>query len=127
MKNELHPPASGVLYTRFFSCRRLHKNIHHSESEGFDLSTFPPGLHQVGRPFSPPPRTEPEYCPSLRATGPTFIRAHLHYYTYVWMVSGESFWLYPISTTDGDILGYAWDGAVWVPVMINIAQIDSLF
>jgi len=56
-----------------------------------------------------------------------FIRAHLNYYTYVWMDTGEQFWMFPLYATNGDILGYAWSGDAWVPVRVSVKNIESVY
>ncbi len=78
-------------------------------------------------PPSPPPSAVPAYCESLSGSGPYLIGQYMQYYTYIWMTTGESFWTYPFMLKGDLLYGFAWDAVQWVPVMLSVPYIDSLY
>lgn len=81
----------------------------------------------IQAPPSPPPSAVPAYCKYLSGSGPYLIEQYLQYYTYIWMRTGESFWMYPFMIKEDLLYGFAWDAVQWVPVMLSIPYIDSLY
>ncbi len=65
-------------------------------------------------PPSPPPKGSPPYCQGFHNAIPEFLMSHMRLYIYVWVVTGQSFWMFP-SKLEGDLIyGHLWNGQNWV-------------
>lgn len=96
------------------------------EGQGTAMSSMPHSMI-LTPPSSPPPAGAPEYCPSMRGTGPEYIARHIRHYTYLWTASGYSFWVYPLAITNDRLIAYAWDNEGWQLVQMELAAIDSIY
>jgi len=65
-------------------------------------------------PPSPPPNISPTSCHGFNDAIPKFLRQHMRMYIYVWMYTGQSFWMYPVSLNNERIYGHIWNGQRWV-------------
>ncbi len=86
-----------------------------------------PHSRHLAPPSSPPLPGAPQYCPFLRGTGPEYIARHIQHHTYLWTMSGHSFWVYPIAVTNERLIAYAWNNEQWQLVQMELAAIDSIY
>ena len=99
-------------------------------------SNFPGGSPgQPNMPKSPPPN----YIPSkkdkgvqnfssskdTKAVSPNSIRFCLFKYTYIWEVSGRSYWTFLLNVDRRSVSGFRWLGFSWVYFGLDLRRIDS--
>jgi hypothetical protein len=79
------------------------------------------------KPPAPPPPAVPQYSPFPNDFGSDLIKQYFYYFVYVWMMHGNSFWIYPVDVIGDVLFCYAWDGLDWKYIRLKISQIDCLY
>jgi len=82
---------------------------------------------KLAKPLCPPPNVTPPYCRGLKGTGSQFVDQHVRHFVYIWMVSEQAFWMYPIQMSGIFVYGYIWRNTRWMFVRIPKMEIDSLY
>lgn len=99
-------------------------------------SNFPGNSHgQSNMPKSPPPNYIPNKkdkgvqnfssSKNTKAVSPNSIRFCLFKYTYIWEVSGRSYWAFLIHVDRQSILGFRWVGFTWAYFGLDLRRIES--
>lgn len=89
---------------------------------GFDER---PPYGQAQQPPGRPPERTPEKRASLYAVDPGAIRNCLFQYTYVWLINGNSFWMYPTFVGRRSVSGYRWTKFGWTYIGIDLNLIET--
>ncbi len=90
--------------------------------------TFGPqgGPQGVQAPTAPPPQfTPPKPLVSAYAIDPGAISGCLFRNTFIWLTSGERFWLYPVFVGRTSVAGFRWNGRFWTYFGIDTNRIES--
>lgn len=86
----------------------------------------PPFGHDHHPPGHPPDRI-PEKRASVYAVDPGAIRNCLHRNTYVWLINGSSFWMYPTFVGRKSVSGYRWTRFGWAYIGIDLDLIETFY
>lgn len=95
---------------------------------------FGPGFgrqpSQPGRPFGRPPAFTPQRPIDGREPGAFFvdpgaIRRCRFRYVYIWLTSGQQFWMYLVFVGPNSIAGYRWTGFTWVYFGTDLRNVDT--
>ncbi len=89
---------------------------HHSKTILRNPPSFPPPLI---------PARPHDFSPYL--VQPSFLRNYAHSVFFVWLATGESFWLYPTALLDTMLNGYRWVDQGWAPIELNWHYIQSFY
>lgn len=81
-------------------------------------------MENIPLPPSPPPTVRPTYSLGLHRTSHEFIRQNMLMYIYVWMCTGQSFWMYPIKIDNNKIYGHIWNEQQWIYMALHLNSIE---
>ncbi|ATD54563.1 hypothetical protein [Clostridium chauvoei] len=99
----------------------------------------PGGMNKPGMQLGKPPKYTPNKneagvqslkssksgSPNVKAVSPNSISFCLYKFTYIWEVSGRSYWVYLINVDRVSISGFRWIGFNWFYFGIDLKKIDS--
>lgn len=84
-----------------------------------------PVIPPPGNKMPPPPPKHVPLMPkaAVKQVSPISIRPCRYQYVYVWLVNGNSFWVWPTNITRRTLVGFRWNGFRWVYIGLDLNSI----
>lgn len=83
--------------------------------------------NRIEPPALPAPTYDPPYSIIMQDTGRYVISQYLGIYIYVWLLSGEAFWMCPTQIRYGFVYGFIWCNYEWIYSCIPKMLINCLY
>ena len=99
------------------------QEIFHGKHGGHDRHDRDGQRHR--QPFGAPPSYTPHETGSLHAVDPRAIMRCVNSFTYVWLMHGRGFWMYPTFVGPRSVAGYRWGRFGWTYTGFDIRAVKS--
>ncbi|MCL2617873.1 MAG: hypothetical protein FWD98_02345 [Defluviitaleaceae bacterium] len=89
----------------------------------------PPGSQFPGHGHRQPPGSPPPFIPqesaAFRSLDARAISRCMHSFTYIWLISGHGFWMFPTFVGPRSVAGYRWGRFGWIYTGFDLRAVRS--